>query len=407
MWEIIMKKSMKLQLNTNWDYKLSKINLNKEIIMKNLLISLLILVVATLGFADKVVKKEFKVKPGGTLIVDLKTGGSLEITGWKKNLVDIKFSVEGKDADEVKVETDQSGNQVEFLSRFPKEKGNYKVKVHLEVMVPAKFDLQLESRGGKFKISNVEGKIGGLTMGGSLDLNKLTGFLKLKTMGGEISLNDSTVEGLLKTGGGKVFLKNIIGDIDAESMGGSVVYQNVKSSKGATDGKVIRIKSMGGSIKLKEAANGAKVKTMGGSININSAQKFVDAHTMGGKINIGAIDGWVSATTMGGDIEVTMVGDPDKGKRDVKLKTKGGDVTLYVPKGMSMDFDIQLEFTKRAKKTYKIISDFDLKTETSKDWDYSKGSPRKTISGTGKVKGGKHTVYISNVNGNIIIKEKN
>ena len=85
---------------------------------------------------------------------------------------------------------------------------------------------------------------------------------------------------------------------------------------------------------------------MGGGIHIKSADKFIDASTMGGKIKIDAIDGWVKATTMGGDINVVMVGDPDKGKRDVKLKTMGGDVSLYVPKGMSMDFDIELVFTK-------------------------------------------------------------
>jgi DUF4097 and DUF4098 domain-containing protein YvlB len=158
-------------------------------------------------------------------------------------------------------------------------------------------------------------------------------------------------------------------------------------------------------INVSDAAEGADVHTMGGNIHIKSARKFVKAKTMGGDISIDAVDGKVKATTMGGKINVTMTGDPKKGDRAVKLTSMGGDITLTVPAGLSMDVDIQLVYTKRAKKKYNIVSDFKLKVEESSDWEVGKGSPRKTIYGKADIAGGKHKIKIKTINGNIYLKK--
>ena len=126
---------------------------------------------------------------------------------------------------------------------------------------------------------------------------------------------------------------------------------------------------------------------------------------MGGSISIDKIDGWVKATTMGGDVKVVMTGDPSQGKRDVEISSMGGDIRLTVPAGLSMDVDITLAYTKDALRQYRIISDFDLELEETDKFDYSKGSARKYIYGTGLIRGGKYKIVGSTVNGNVYLKE--
>jgi len=155
------------------------------------------------------------------------------------------------------------------------------------------------------------------------------------------------------------------------------------------------------------APAGANVSTMGGDIRIRSAAVAVKAKTMGGDINLDAVDGGVRASTMGGDIVVKMIGDPTRGNRDVDLSSMGGDIELTVPANLSMDFDIKLTYTKNSSRSYKIDSEFPIKTEQSNDWDYSEGTPRKYIFGTGKTGSGKYRIKLETTNGDIrILKGK-
>jgi len=202
--------------------------------------------------------------------------------------------------------------------------------------------------------------------------------IKITTMGGNLDIDSK---------GGKVEAKTWGGDIDAA-------------------GDEINASTMGGDITVDEAPSGAEVHTMGGDIKIHSVKKYVKAKTMGGDIDIDAIDGWVETTTMGGDVTVTMIGDPGEGKRDVEIISMGGEVKLTVPPELSMDFDIELEYTKDSRQNYRIKSDFDMQIEETEEWKRSHrfGSPVKTIYGIGKINGGKNRIRIKTTNGSIDIK---
>ncbi len=143
---------------------------------------------------------------------------------------------------------------------------------------------------------------------------------------------------------------------------------------------------------------------MGGGIKVNKAANYIDAETMGGSIDIKEIDGKVKATTMGGDVDVKMVGDPQKGDREVFLKSMGGDITLTVPAELSMDIDIEIAYTKD-NEDVKISSDFNLKEERTTEWEKSNGSKKKYVYGKATVGGGKNKVKIRTINGDVILKK--
>jgi DUF4097 and DUF4098 domain-containing protein YvlB len=369
-----------------------------------LLMVLMVLLVIT-GFSGETLQKTFKVTKGKQLDLNLKEGGAVSIIGWEKEQVAVTVRFKDTSPDQWDIRFDETPQGIEIESVYKSKWKRHRSTPSFEIQVPNRFDLEIKTMGGDIGIAHVQGEILGKTMGGDLEFHHLKGHIEFKTMGGAVTLKDSDIDGKIKTMGGRVLLENVIGDIKGTSMGGNVIYRNVKTRSGESTGKTVKISTMGGGINVSEAAEGADVHTMGGNIHIKSARKFVKAKTMGGDIRIDAVDGKVKATTMGGDVNVTMTGDPGKGDRAVKLTSMGGDITLTVPPGLSMDVDIQLVYTKKAKKKYNIISDFQLEVEEPGDWEAGKGSPRKTIYGKAAIAGGKHKIKLKTIDGNIYLKK--
>lgn len=350
-------------------------------------------------------EKEFVTSQGKKLDIDLKTGGGIAITGWDKEAVSVKGFREGRDGKDAILEMEESSSGVSISSHYNGSRHNRSGGIRLEVSVPRRYDVRLETMGGGVSIENVEGRMTGKTMGGSLTLSGLKGNLDLLTMGGEVTLRNSEVDGSVKTMGGAVLLEDVTGDIKPSSMGGNVIQKNVTGRSGEVKAGELNISTMGGEINVDDAPRGAALSTMGGPIHVRSAGRFVKAKTMGGEVRLDAVDGWIDASTMGGDVEATMTGNPAEGKRSVALTSMAGNITLSVPAQLSMDIDIELAYTKGHDGEYAITSDFPVIQEVSPGWEREDGSPRKIIHGTGHVAGGNNRVTIRTVNGNVTIRK--
>jgi hypothetical protein len=361
-----------------------------------------LLFIGSQNIYDDGTMQEYKLSMGKNLEVDLSEGGSIKITGWDKESVEV-LCRNNKDKCNVNVEETSDGLKISqdiFHGKHYDHDGFL-----LELYVPDKVNLQLQTNGGDISLEKVEGKIGGKSMGGDLKLNNLKGNLSLETMGGDISLKNSLVDGSVSTMGGDVIITDVVGEIRGKSMGGDVSYKNITNKKGESTGKQIIISTMGGDLNVDDAPSGADVHTMGGDITIGSAKNFVKAKTMGGEIKIDEVDGWIEATTMGGDISINLINDLKKEKHDVKLKSMSGDVTLYVPGDFPMDVDITLAFTEEHEGDVDIISDFNFNKETTKEWEHHKGSDRKYIYGKAQLNGADNKVVIETVNGNVYLKK--
>jgi len=356
--------------------------------------------------ADSVIEREFVAKPGERLDIDLKAGGAIRITGWDEQKVAATAFLQGDECDEYRVSLLDSETGVTIRSRARESRHGSECEARYEVRVPNRFDVSAETMGGDVKIADVKGDIRGKTMGGSLDLTGLKGQVHMTTMGGEVSLTKSDVDGEVKTMGGEVRLEDVVGDVKGSTMGGNVYYTRVTRRPGSASGReLVRISTMGGDINVDEAPGGADVNTMGGSIRVGRADGFVKAKTMGGSIEIDAVDGGVTATTMAGDITVTVVGDGRTGNRDVRLQSHSGDVTLTLPENFSANVDVTVAYTRGKDGEYEIVSDFPLQTRETAEWDRSHGEPRRYLYGTAAIGGGRHTVRLETVNGNVYLKK--
>jgi DUF4097 and DUF4098 domain-containing protein YvlB len=276
--------------------------------------------------------------------------------------------------------------------------------VDFKIILPKKFSLELDSEGGGLSIENLEGTFSG------------------KTMGGEVKLIDSDLDGSLKTMGGEVLFRNVTGDVDGSSLGGLVRYENVKDRSGryraperiadaGITAKTVLLSTMGGEIEVEDAPEGAKVHKMGGPVRIINAKKFVHATTMGGDIRIKVKDGWVKATTMAGDITADVENGLGGGSEGISLESMTGDIILTIPAGLSLNLDLTISYTKKSDQNYRIISDFPVKEERTKDWvmpehgGNNSANARKYIHGKSAAGGGTIAVVVKTINGNITIRK--
>ena len=346
--------------------------------------------------------KEFKTEEGKTLDINLESGGSIDISGWDKNYISVDVDSKRDNLTKYDFKFEPSSSGLQVTSEFKENVSRRNNSLKFTFMIPNKFNVSLETKGGPVSIKNVNGEISGQTMGGGLDLSNLKGNLNLKTMGGPINLYDSEVDGSVHTMGGPVSIKNVKGDVKGTTNGGPVTLKNVTSKSGKSTGDEVNISSMGGEINVDEAPNGADVKTLGGDITIKSAGKFVKAKTNGGSINIENADASIEAKTNGGDINAEMIGDASKGNRDVNLKSNSGDITLTVPENLSMDIDIRIGGVDKDGSQNQIYSDFPLKKEIINNDEYSSY----TLHGSGTVNGGKNKVTIKTINGDVYLKKE-
>ena len=182
------------------------------------------------------IHKSFDVQKGQKLNIYLETGGSISITGWENNEVNINAVFGGQDRNDIVVEMNKNNSGLEITSKYKHQHDSENSKAHFDIKVPYKFDLDINTMGGNLTLEGVNGKITGQTMGGGLTLSHLKGYLDLSTMGGNISLNGSEVDGKVHTMGGIVEFEDIIGDVNGSSMGGQVIMKNVRKKNGVSNG---------------------------------------------------------------------------------------------------------------------------------------------------------------------------
>jgi hypothetical protein len=366
--------------------------------------------------ADDTLTRTFDVESGGRIEFDLIVGGSMEFEGWDKDEIEIVFDARNDDIDDWDFDFEETRDGLVVRADLD-EHHNIQTRLEARIMVPETFDIEFETAGGDVSIEGVTGRFEGRTAGGSISVRDVAGEADMKTGGGAISVINARLDGEIRTGGGVVTVQNVVGNLHATSGGGNVTYKKVRTVDGVmitpfgkapedTDENTVLIKSAGGRIDVDEAPAGAIVHTAGGNVRVRNADKFVRANTGGGDIEIELEEGWISAGTGAGDMVVSI--DREGGERDIVLSSGHGDVTLIVPEGYGMDLDLEVRYVRESGRDYEIVTDSDVRTERSKDWERRRDLSNwvKYVTCDDEINGGGQKVRIKTTNGNITIKEK-
>ncbi len=235
--------------------------------------------------------KVLPLKSGGTFSLK-NVNGSINITTWKEDKVDIKALKTTKgDPDklkEVKIEVEATTNSVSVNTIFPKGR-NIRVSVNYEVKVPQGVNL------GKVRSTN-----------GSVYITGPVGHTNASTTNGRIELDGAKGTISLSSTNGRIEAVNVRGELDVDTTNGTIVLEMLSFED------TIKARTTNGSITLRigslEKVNADfSARTVNGSISLDlpitlkSMKK--SRRSLEGQIGQGGPE--ISLRTTNGSIKIT------------------------------------------------------------------------------------------------------
>ena len=157
------------------------------------------------------------------LVLDLRSGGTVSITGSQEKLVRIRVTENGRPCGDCGVQLGEGAEGIQVRSTRPAGS-----ELRFEIEVPEHFDVDLNSTGGAVRIEGVDGTIKGSTESGGLELRRLSGSVDLETKRGDVTLRESFVSGRVHTVGGRVLLEDVSGTVAGSSGKGRVIERRVQ-----------------------------------------------------------------------------------------------------------------------------------------------------------------------------------
>ncbi|RMD97945.1 MAG: hypothetical protein D6814_08530 [Calditrichaeota bacterium] len=308
------------------------------------------------GFAEhrEVIKKTFQVKPGGKLFIDSALG-SINVSPGVADRVEVEVRATVKGASEkrakeilqdLELQFKQTDNEIEITTAKQHRGWNFwqnigrRLRLHYEIRVPEKFDLDLTTAGGSIQVDGVEGEVEARTSGGSLKFGRIIGPVTGKTSGGSIELEEGRGNVQFTTSGGSIRLGRIDGDIIARTSGGSITIEQARGT--------VQANTSGGSIKVNEVHAAIQARTSGGTITAyitEQPQEDCRLTTSGGSIHIYMkpdialnLDAKTSGGSVKTDFPVTVLGTLRRNRLEGKingggpelyLRTSGGSIYLH------------------------------------------------------------------------------
>jgi Putative adhesin len=284
----------------------------------------------------RTVEKTFTVQPGGTLKVETQ-GGDIKVLTGPGNEVKvtaterINASSEAK-ADELlkqlELTIEQQGDNVTAKAKFADgagwHGGNWPpVNVSFSIIVPARYNVDLNTSGGDIGVASINGRARLRTSGGNLKLERVDGEVDGGTSGGDINLQEGTANVKLNTSGGNIHVDRAGGEADLSTSGGDIVINSVQGRvKAGTSGGGVTA-SIAGALK-----GDCKLTTSGGTVTVtvDKAAAFdLKAHTSGGDVEAA---GLTITIEKGGIGKSSLAGKVNGGGPQLYLGSSGGDIRI-------------------------------------------------------------------------------
>jgi hypothetical protein len=212
----------------------------------------------------------YPLKATGAVSVE-SFNGSIEITGWDQNTVDIsgeKYGPTQDAADSLKIDITNTADSVSIRAVRPSERRN--------------------NTGARFVVKVPRAAL----------LDRIT------TSNGAIRTLDGTGPARLRTSNGQIRVQDLKGNLDAQTSNGSV-----------------EIASIDGDARLNTSNGHIRSEALHGSLDANTSNGSIDARIAEGNRP-------VRLDTSNGRVEVTL---PASHKSDVHVSTSNGSITVHMP----------------------------------------------------------------------------
>lgn len=380
------------------------------------------------------IEKNFKVEPGGSLVIE-GVNGNIIASSWNKLEIEIKEEIELKvytknEAEEilhlVQESYSQQGNQVTIDGQTIDHVKNRT----FTVAVPEKFnlgfttmggdisasnitgDVKMKSMGGDISLKNISGMVQASTAGGDLDFNTISGKLNAHTAGGDVVIGEMLGECDISTAGGDIDVDHATSLISLDTAGGSITMKRIEGNLSAKtmggdlnlssfSGKEATLKTMGGEIDLQDCKGATNVDSYGGDISGRNIESPIAIKTMGGEIELVNLQAEAKVESMGGDVTIEMTLTDFKKPHGISVDSRGGEITVTLPSIMPATISAEIRFSRRdwSNRNYDIYSDFPLSKSTLDETD------KRILRSTGEINNGGDSITLKTMGGDIYIKK--
>ncbi len=200
--------------------------------------------------SDDTIKRTFKVRSGGTLLIDIDRG-SIEVRTIAGNEVHVELERRIRDVEEDDIKTflnrhevviRQDGNNIIVDSKFDDEyvsswsRGRRhkddRFELAVIVLVPQIFNLDILSGAGNVEIEDLNGSIMGRIGMGNIEIGDIIGSIDIGTGAGFIEINsvDGSVEVI--SGAGNIEIADVGGRVIARTRAGDIKVTITKQPRG-------------------------------------------------------------------------------------------------------------------------------------------------------------------------------
>lgn len=227
----------------------------------------------------------FALNPGGSVRLE-NFNGSVEISGWDKNTVDIDGTMYASTQyrlKEMKIDIAPSAGSITIRTIPPIDRhGN--AGARYTIHVPNKTMLaSIASSNGAIRVEGVEGDAHLRTSNGSVRATRLVGPLDVQTTNGTVDVSEITGDTTLHSTNGTIRAEVRKGRFGASTSNGSITAHLMEADAGP-----VRLSSSNGHIELTmDVAREVHATTSNASITVrmpSAAGAVVDAHTSNSSI---------------------------------------------------------------------------------------------------------------------------
>jgi DUF4097 and DUF4098 domain-containing protein YvlB len=212
----------------------------------------------------------YPLQPGGRLSVE-NFNGSIEISGWDQDTVDISGSKYARTAelrDALKIEVEHTADSVHVRTARPSDRrGNMGAKYIIKV--PRRTELErIASTNGSIHTSDLEGSARLKTSNGSVRAENLHGSLDAQTSNGGIDIQDLEGSATVHTTNGHVHAEDVRGSFEAETTNGGIRVHLTKPEAS----RPVKLETSNGPIELTLDAmnqNEIRASTTNGGITVH------------------------------------------------------------------------------------------------------------------------------------------
>jgi hypothetical protein len=257
-------------------------------------------VAGTAWASDKQFDQHFTAQPGSE--VRLRTDvGSISVVGHDTRDVSIHADVTGNGAEEVEIEAQQHGTEIEINGHAPGFHLNTP-QVRFTLEIPRDCATDLKTSGSGIEVRGLNAAVRGNTSGSAIQAQDIKGAVTLHSSGGAIAATHVTGDLNLDTAGGSITLADVDGAIRAQTSGGGV-HVDARSNHG------IAVTTAGGSITLQVPADtraDVDASTSGGHVRLQLPLTRTDlSESTRLKGQIGGGGDQIVLHTSGGGIEIS------------------------------------------------------------------------------------------------------